>query len=907
MKKTKRAVIATLMAAMLSTTALGLAACSKADVPDGEGGGGDGSTHAVTFNVNGGKWSDGSTDNKVVTTDAEGKIATADFPANPTREDYVFAGWYANADGTGTTYTLVSLFDSDTTVYAKWTEDQSGGGGGENNTTFTITLNANGGTLAGGITSVTTGTDGKLTSMPSAPTRDEYTFAGWYTTASGGDRITLETKFTANGTIFAHWDPVGQGGPIIPTTYTVTLDAHGGVVAGGLTTVTTGTDGRLTSLPVATKTGFTLNGWYTAATGGDKITTETVFTNNTTTIHAQWTENVVVASGHDLLVNGKLVANMSAGNGPTGVDPEDWVFDYYTSVTLNKDDVVSFDIDGCTIEKIWAEKSTAIVGVTETDGCDIDGDSVTVLAGGTFTVSVVQYTNDVSVGKVVVYVGPYDGPWDGNGDDPIIPGDREVVTDDKAFMVGVINGSTGGDSDWGNGYAMTYDEAETEYDQWKIELDLKADDTVKIRYGGEWYGFSNVEVGGAKDKFEGDDQDNIKVNVAGKYTFYFKPTWGDDQKIYIAGNGGGGGNQGGDKPVDPTPGTGAKMSVGGVANSKEFTHKTSGLDTENKQDDEYYATGVTLSADAVLSFTVDGTAIKLWPDGFDDANVAVGVGEQGPYTSVSVAKADTYTVVIKHYSDNDADVWVVAVVSETSDPGTDPKPTPNPEDDRVAVTADKAYMVGKFAGDANFVSEMGYLMTYDAAAHNNSGEWWIEKSLKAGEVIKFRHNSTWSGYSDTEKCDAKANFEGDGDDNLVVKVAGLYKFYFKPTWGAGNRIYIEESADLTGKDTITQKITLNLSGATNITINVTMPKDLTVQGIYAWSGSANSGWDASAKNLSNNSLTLSSISASGCNIILRMSDGKQTEDIEGLTFTTGGTINLTISGLSGSKYTVKKG
>ena len=57
-----------------------------------------------------------------------------------------------------------------------------------------------------------TNLDGNLTSLPS-PVMDGYTFEGWYTDELEGDRITTNTEFTSDGTIYAHWRPIAKGGP----------------------------------------------------------------------------------------------------------------------------------------------------------------------------------------------------------------------------------------------------------------------------------------------------------------------------------------------------------------------------------------------------------------------------------------------------------------------------------------------------------------------------------------------------------------------------------------------------------------------------------------------------------------------------------------------------------------------
>lgn len=67
-------------------------------------------------------------------------------------------------------------------------------------------------------------------------------------------------------------------------TYTITFNPSGGYVdPASMTTV----GGKLGSLPVPTRSGYSFNGWYDAETGGNMITTDTVFDRDTT-VYAQW-------------------------------------------------------------------------------------------------------------------------------------------------------------------------------------------------------------------------------------------------------------------------------------------------------------------------------------------------------------------------------------------------------------------------------------------------------------------------------------------------------------------------------------------------------------------------------------------------------------------------------------------
>ena len=71
----------------------------------------------------------------------------------------------------------------------------------------------------------------------------------------------------------------------VPTTYLINFDPNGGTV--DINCMTTGTDGKLSTLPVPTYNGYRFKGWYTALNGGEQVTTDTIFNSNTT-VYAQW-------------------------------------------------------------------------------------------------------------------------------------------------------------------------------------------------------------------------------------------------------------------------------------------------------------------------------------------------------------------------------------------------------------------------------------------------------------------------------------------------------------------------------------------------------------------------------------------------------------------------------------------
>ena len=114
-------------------------------------------------------------------------------------------------------------------------------------TEFTITFDGNGGTPSVG--SMTTANQ-KLTSLPSA-SQSKHSFDGWYTKKNGGTRITTDTVFSANTTVYAHWTYTGGGGSSGYSYYTIkaTAGAGGSISPSGSISVREGRDQTFTITP----------------------------------------------------------------------------------------------------------------------------------------------------------------------------------------------------------------------------------------------------------------------------------------------------------------------------------------------------------------------------------------------------------------------------------------------------------------------------------------------------------------------------------------------------------------------------------------------------------------------------------------------------------------------------------
>lgn len=215
------------------------------------------------------KWEKAAPDEYTLTFETNGgsKINALPVTANttvdlskyvPTKEGYAFAGWYSNSKLT-TAVTSLKL-TADATVYAKWTPAQ-----------YTLTFETNGGSK---ITPFPVTADTAVDLTKYVPTREGYTFAGWYSDSKLTSAVT-SLKLTADATVYAKW---------LPAQYTLTFETNGG--------------SKITPLPVAaditvdltkyvpTKEGYAFAGWYADRNLTTQVTALKLAAD--TTVYAKW-------------------------------------------------------------------------------------------------------------------------------------------------------------------------------------------------------------------------------------------------------------------------------------------------------------------------------------------------------------------------------------------------------------------------------------------------------------------------------------------------------------------------------------------------------------------------------------------------------------------------------------------
>ncbi|MCL6664217.1 InlB B-repeat-containing protein [Paenibacillus amylolyticus] len=205
---------------------------------------------------------------------AYGAKASEPNPA-PTRESYTFAGWYTDPTDPATLWNFSSnTVTGNMTLYAHWTV---------NNYTVTYDANYSG---AGTATTETVAYGAKASEPNPAPTREGYTFAGWYTDAT--DPATQwnfsSNTVTGNMTLYAHWTV---------NNYTVTYDANYSG-AGTATTETVAYGAKASEPnPAPTRAGYTFAGWYTDATDPTfKWNFASDVVEGDVTLYAHWTVKI---------------------------------------------------------------------------------------------------------------------------------------------------------------------------------------------------------------------------------------------------------------------------------------------------------------------------------------------------------------------------------------------------------------------------------------------------------------------------------------------------------------------------------------------------------------------------------------------------------------------------------------
>ena len=271
-------------------------------------------TYTISYTLNGGNISGQKTSYDVTT--------EAFTLPTPTRTGYTFTGWTGTGLSSATKSVTVAKGSTGNRSYtANWSANG-----------YTVSFNYNkpttDGSIANGTTSSKSVTFDSTYGILPAPTLNGYTFAGWYTAATNGTKVSDTTKYTTagNSTLYAHWNL---------NTYSISYTLNGGSVSGQPTSYNVNT--ATFTLPTPTKTGYTFTGW-TGSNGTTAQKSVSITKNNTgnKSYTANWSINSYYLDLNGTL-DGASVSNISGyGTADVYIDgalKESAVADFYQQFT----------------------------------------------------------------------------------------------------------------------------------------------------------------------------------------------------------------------------------------------------------------------------------------------------------------------------------------------------------------------------------------------------------------------------------------------------------------------------------------------------------------------------------------------------------------------------------------------
>ncbi len=275
----------------------------------------------------------------------------------PVRTGYTFNGWYL--DGTKITSTTKVKTASGHTLTAQWTANS-----------YKVTLDPNGGKSSAATVSVKY--DSTYSTLPT-PTREGYTFLGWY---MGDKKLEQNTKVTTaqDHTAVARWQV---------NDYVVSFETVTGERLPETVTVTYGN--AYGALPVPVRAGYTFAGW---TYNGAEVTAATVMkTAKNHTLVAKWTANQYLvtldsnsASATSTMI--KVKFGSAYGSLPllakTGYHFDGW---YYGDELIADESVVSIPADHMLTAK-WSPLASVVT--LDANGGTVTPGKITVYYDGTY-------------------------------------------------------------------------------------------------------------------------------------------------------------------------------------------------------------------------------------------------------------------------------------------------------------------------------------------------------------------------------------------------------------------------------------------------------------------------------------------------------------------------------------------
>lgn len=246
-------------------------------------------------------------------------------------------------------------------LYAYWTPN-----------TYTVSYNVNGGT--GSIASQTKTHDTNLTLTTAKPIGKSFTV----TYNANGGTVSSSSKTVSQS--FTNWNTAANGSGTAYNAGT-TYSANANV-----TLYAQYANPSVGSLPTPTRSGYSFDGWYTAANGGIKITETTTVTTDIT-LYAHWITNTYTVTYNTNGGSGTISTQTFLRGSTTNLSSEE---------PIGKSFIINYDANGGNVSKLTESVSQSFVNWnTKPDGSGSSYEVGEAFTANQNTILYAQYANPI--------------------------------------------------------------------------------------------------------------------------------------------------------------------------------------------------------------------------------------------------------------------------------------------------------------------------------------------------------------------------------------------------------------------------------------------------------------------------------------------------------------------------------
>ena len=225
-------------------------------------------------------------------------------PENPIYENFIFKGWYKEAECLTPWDFNQDTVNNNITLYANWQPVVLN--------LYTVTFDSQGGSSVDPIQNVNAGS---TILEPEAPKMEGFVFNGWHKEPECINPWDFDSHtVNENTTLYAKWYAIS-----IPETYTVIFDSQGGSNVETIKGIPVGATINMPAEPV--RTGYKFGGWFLEAEALVAWNFDADRVNRNMTLYAKWIADSTNNSNED--VNEKMeMENKLTGSPATGIFSE---------------------------------------------------------------------------------------------------------------------------------------------------------------------------------------------------------------------------------------------------------------------------------------------------------------------------------------------------------------------------------------------------------------------------------------------------------------------------------------------------------------------------------------------------------------------------------------------------------